>query len=514
MGMPFVEKHSKSGVFRYQRRVPAELRAVIGRKHIIENLKTKSRHTAERLSAPVHAQIEAMFDAARRGEWPPISDELVEIAANHWLRWCNPEPIDWETRREFADEPSLIASLIDFVKSTGSPIHPGTEAFDRLKREAVSQYEEPFSLTCMPPKIAVSAARPSEARLREQVGPNNPSITKALAEYQAERQLELRSKLAWETAVRRFVEVCGDRSVRSITREDAVKFRTELQKLPKRARGSVPQQIARAKETDPRLSIPSVNKDIGVLSSIMNWTIEKHMWGISNPFMRLTIRDKRGLMRTRYLEFSPDELRTIFDAPLFMQAPKDPAKRNERFWLPLLALFQGRRLTELGQRLVTDVRKSGLIWYLNVDIENQDQSVKNAGSLGAIPLHSELLRCGFLTYVECLKAKNQPRLFPGLVTDSATRSVTAPFSQWFTRFRRSINITHPRKVFHSFRSNWTRAAMNGGVAKDKRFALAGREDGDSEAHYRGDGFSLEVLSKEIKNISYDLDLRGLYVSGS
>jgi hypothetical protein len=510
MGMPFVEKHSKSRMYRYQRRVPVELRAVIGRKHIIENLKTKDRKTAERLSAPVHARIEEMFNAARRGEWPPISDESIEVAANLWLRWINPEPVAWEIERSFEDEPSLVDSLREFVKSTQSPIRPGTDAFERLKQEAISEYGQPF-VNDFPAQSAGAVAPAVRMRPSEPVGPDNPSITMALALYQAERKLEVRSKPAWETGVRRFVEVRGDLGVKSISREDAVKFQTELRKLPIRGRGTVLEQIARAKETDPRLAIGSVNKDIAVLSAIMNWVIEKHLWGIRNPFAKLTIRDKRHVMRTRYLEFSPEELRTIFEAPLFANASKDPTKRNERFWLPLLALFQGRRLTELGQRLVTDVRKSGSIWYLNVDVENQEQSVKNVGSLGAIPLHPELIRCGFLKYAESLKENNQTRLFPGLATDSATRPVTAPFSQWFTRFRRKLKITHTRKVFHSFRSNWTRAAMNGGITRDKRFALAGREDGDSEAHYRGDGFSLDVLAKEIERVRYDLNLKHIYV---
>jgi len=495
--MPFVVK-TANGRHRFQRPIPPEIRSAFGGKaYWVEALSphpgvpgTLDEREAYRLSIPVLARVEAQFEAARRGEWPPMSEAMTTATIR-----------DWQSQRrtyvrDIFTEEDASASLREFIQARGLPgLDPRGGNFQRLVNAALYPYPMPIMLAAQAP-----SARPVRPD-REPVGPENPSISSVLAAYLADRHLEEKSKEARGVAlaVARFIAIHRDIGIRSITRADAAEFRATLQKLPRRNGGELTEK--------------SVNTYVNWINALCNWAIKRYLWDWSSPFRGLAPKDKRRDAARAYLAYSPDELRTIFASEVFASASIDPRERDERFWLPLLAIHQGRRLDEIGTRLVRDVghdRASG-ITYMNVSLETPEQSVKNLGSLGQYPIHEELIRLGFLEYVAGLKARGETRLFPQ-VTSTPGNPATGAFSQWWTRYRRKIGITGERKKFHSFRSNWTQTARNAGVPKDIRFALAGRETGDTETvHYGGSGFALTLLAAELCKVRFDIDLSRLYV---
>ena len=50
----------------------------------------------------------------------------------------------------------------------------------------------------------------------------------------------------------------------------------------------------------------------------------------------------------------------------------------------------------------SDVQRNGGIWLFNVSDDNTGQSLKTEAATRIVPIHSELVRCGFLDYVEGL----------------------------------------------------------------------------------------------------------------
>ena len=46
------------------------------------------------------------------------------------------------------------------------------------------------------------------------------------------------------------------------------------------------------------------------------------------------------------------------------------------YWLPLLALYTGARLEELGQLRKKDIKESNGIWYINITDEAEGASLK------------------------------------------------------------------------------------------------------------------------------------------
>ena len=104
--------------------------------------------------------------------------------------------------------------------------------------------------------------------------------------------------------------------------------------------------------------------------------------------------------------FDPPALQAIFNAPLFTEG-KIPAggKGPAAVWLPLLALFTGGRQAELAGLRVSDIRSGGdgddgappMIWI--VADRKAGGRVKTATSERVVPIHSELVRRGFIDHV-------------------------------------------------------------------------------------------------------------------
>jgi integrase len=119
------------------------------------------------------------------------------------------------------------------------------------------------------------------------------------------------------------------------------------------------------------------------------------------------------------------ELVQFFGHDLFRRILKLPGAAGgpAAWWLPALAYCTGTREEELVQLKVRDVRKAkGLGWYLDVTDLGDGQTLKTLTSKRRVPIHSELVRIGFLHYVDALREAGQVQLFPLLRSTYTMRS--------------------------------------------------------------------------------------------
>jgi len=74
------------------------------------------------------------------------------------------------------------------------------------------------------------------------------------------------------------------------------------------------------------------------------------------------------------------------------------------------------------------------------------------GSRRVIPVHPELVRLGFVDFVEQARRERGrvARLFP-LLNPGPRGGFGEGWSKWFGRYIRSLGITNKHRVFHSFR---------------------------------------------------------------
>lgn len=154
---------------------------------------------------------------------------------------------------------------------------------------------------------------------------------------------------------------------------------------------------------------------------------------LGNYFRNMTPRGKkRGVT-----EFRVDELNRLFRQPLYTghapldehagwkRAGRELDRQSGRYWAPLFMLFHGCRLNEVAQLMPQDVNLDAEIPYVRISPffgtegeEPTPKNLKNKNSNRIVPLHPELIKCGFLEFVSMRLDEGAIWLFPEWVHTS------------------------------------------------------------------------------------------------
>jgi integrase len=206
-----------------------------------------------------------------------------------------------------------------------------------------------------------------------------------------------------------------------------------------------------------------------------------------NPAERITVEATDSNESGR-VPYSPEDLKLIFGAK---------RKGDANHWLPWLALYTGARLEELGQLRTADVRQEDGIWFLAIE-PGDGKRIKTKSSRRRVPLHPELIKLGFLDFKAKQEKAGGIRLFPEL---KATRfSLTAAWSKYWGRHARSLGITDPRKVMHSFRHGWKTAARTV-MSEELHDAITGHSNGSVGRAYGN--VPLKVLAEAMAKVRFE-----------
>lgn len=210
-----------------------------------------------------------------------------------------------------------------------------------------------------------------------------------------------------------------------------------------------------------------------------------------------------------YKPYSDDELAQIFNHEnlLALEQPAD-------FWLPLLGLHTGARISELTQLLLTDIKMVDGIWAIDINEETQAKrtsvrstakvskpreelakSLKNSASVRKIPLHPTLIKIGFLDYVELVRPYRGD-LFPYLNADTFGNKSGRP-SERFGKYLDSLKITSKNKVFHSFRSTANDLLKQAGVPEETRCQFVGHEHNTVNSRVYSQRHTVEFLLNNV-----------------
>lgn len=173
-------------------------------------------------------------------------------------------------------------------------------------------------------------------------------------------------------------------------------------------------------------------------------------WITGNPF------SKRFIPRVKSdrAPWKLPDLVKLFNDPLFTayQLPTDSlGGKDAAYWLPLLGLFTGARISELAQLHTDDVKNDPEAgWTLSIEEDPEEgQRVKNAHSVRCIPVHPELQRLGFLDYWKGTAKRGPGPLWPALARTDLN-GAGGKASQWFGDYKTAKGFG-PELVFHSFR---------------------------------------------------------------
>lgn len=348
------------------------------------------------------------------------------------------------------------------------------------------------------------------------------TLNSAVEGWEKERARPPGTVHEYKRAVEMFIQLHGDLPVADIKKSHARSFREALQLVPSVRRGALrtanlPElsEWGRTHPEAPKVSSGTVNKQLGAVQAIAGWA---HHNGVipddvpwADPFQKMRVEEEQSGRGP----FTIQELQAIFDAPLFAhQESPIGAKGAAGVWLPLLALFNGARQGELAGLKASNIGHEANTPLLFIVADRKaGKRVKTKVSERVIPVHPELVRLGFLEYVDERRRQGEHAwLFPTVAPDQG-RALSA-WSKWFGRYlRTTVGIKDTDRVFHSFRHGVKDALRRGRVDVEAREALLGHS-GSTSSVSRGYGASemlerwgVKVLRDAVSKIEYvGLDL--------
>ena len=461
----------KRSVYHYRRRVPADLIIVLGHREIWRTLETDSYVMAVRRLFRVAAMVESQFEQAR---------------ADLGRSW------DSTLAKPYEDSSDRRAPTPDV-----SPSRPTTSVQGMIPARSIGEVYDMF------------------------IADPRHTWTK-------------RTSIAHGTTRKWVVQAFGpETAMTDITRERCREFVDLLRRMPthadKRFRGMpFRDAILEASIRGERrfINAANLNAYINRFGAVMHWAIDEGYID-RNPLKGLKLPDpvKR---RDKRKPFSVEQLRRIFAAPIFTGCQDDErgyaiagpvCPRRSRFWVPLIGLYSGLRMNEICQLEVGDILRIDGVTCFKVaegwDEAGQQKRVKTAASERLVPVHHELIRFGFLAFVEGQRLRGDASLFPELPLGHLGYRSTA-FSKWFSRFLASAEAAAPLTCFHSFRHNFRDGLREAKVDRERSLILGGwTTDGKSSAvadNY-GNGYPVRVLAEALNSVRFPmLDLDHLAVA--
>lgn len=140
------------------------------------------------------------------------------------------------------------------------------------------------------------------------------------------------------------------------------------------------------------------------------------------------------------------------------------------------------------------------IWIFEIDDELEDKAVKTEASIRKVPIHSQLIRMGFLEfYNDC----THERLFPKLPHNWKSGYGKNVGRWWNEKFLVSIGVKSKEKTFHCFRHSFSSQLQFMDVQEPLIQALIGHEQKSTmQKHYTLGVFKPLQLKEAIEKLNY------------
>lgn len=514
-----------SDVYYYRARVPTDLQQHYGKAERWISLRTKDQHQANQKATieqlkldQEYAHIRAMQLAIPNQD---ISDAELERIALIWSAEALEEDEADRLEGLCLDDEFFEAVLLDteFLATSmtewlarGNHEHISGLVDHELKRHGIKLDKESQAYRRACNQFIKAGKRLSESLKLRNAGEivETPSVDRTPIKPKSEDTLQhllsywkqqarpaIRSAEAASYAIEGLTTLIGNKPASKITKADVVSYKDK-----------------RIETVSPE----TVQKDLNLIKAIFNCAVRNAKL-TANPAEGVIAPAIKGKKKPR-VPFSLEELQRIFTSNIYSQSYRPKGGAGEAsFWLPLMALFTGARLTELGQLLIEDIQEEQGIRYFFITTDNSDdddettaKSLKTESSRRRVPIHSELLRCGLLEYVSTMRKAGHKRLFPAI--KSKSKQLTSPYSKWFNRtLREKLNITDKRKVFHSFRHTFKDACRISSILSEHNDRLTGHENKNIGDDYGDEHYPLKPLSDAMSLLRYKgLDLTHLHTS--
>lgn len=541
--------------------IPLPLRAAFGlQREIRRSLKTDSLRLALRRARQYAARFDAVFDKALHvidDDYTPTEEDLwllndeLERAGKpeQWGQWTSgmiekeevsAPALSDEDRKEIFDQQRRQLIVMEMTGSLKGTIPPSQQElakrlFDDYLDVPLLRFRKLLPQILNQLALANLGTQPAKepitAPAKAQPEPDGPTLFQIWQQHwdtEYERALTSKRKPKTERTkaaecgyARRLDILSGNKPINQLTPEDFDRIYRQIFNL-KVSRGTKPLRPDASIESilaEPgieQISLLTADKLIIRLGVLHKFAFKKGMTPVSpdQTTPPKISKPSKGVLEPER-SFETEDLEAIFNGWIFTGTERDHRQKvfPYQFWLPVLAYYTGGRLNELSQLDTEDVRQTKGIWTITIVDDPDDRpcpkSVKNDSSRRVVPLHSELLRMGFLEFCEQAGREGREKLFSdglvfninkgwgGIATQFFCRmpSDSTPVGGYFynvgIRTRDEQGRTDS-KNFHSFRHTFTDLAREAGA---EAYLVLPDLTGHSRTHEGqhasyGNGFSL------------------------
>lgn len=286
---------------------------------------------------------------------------------------------------------------------------------------------------------------------------------------------------AYGRAVRQFEEKHPDILLKNITTEMGDSYRAWLRescKTPKTARD--------------RLT---------AIKSLQKYAFKTLKWIPERPWEGLDIKARTTNPRRPWLDA---ELNALFSTPLHTayELPRESqAGKAAAYWIPLIGLFTGARLGEVCQLRTDDIQEEeGFPIFVLTD-DGEDQRIKSESGHRRVPIHSELIRLGFLGYVAAVRASGSDSLWPDMPIRKDKPSDY--FGRWFKSHREAVGLAgDDSPTFHYFRHTVRPLMRRAGFSESTQDKITGHKTLGSVGTITYDHWMLTELQAAVEAIAF------------
>ena len=493
-------------VYRFRKRVPADLVAIVGRREVVFSLRTSDPKEAKRLHSEELAKLESHWANLRRHppngtldarpadtEASAVPRSLSEREAAgraqwmyaHWLGLHRENPSQqrfWPTglyRHLWRASPgrTTVRAALDLRSSEKVE---ELERWCRLQAETVLDLHDvdvdDVSTLLVAKAVAAQVQRASLALAALARGePERPFTAPQTATSPASQPVVkpvLLSELieAWwreaertgkspsthesyTNTMRQLHAFLEHEDAHRVTADDVRRFRDF--RLASKKRNGEPLSAATVK-----------NSDLAALKSVFGWAVADGRLP-DNPAIDVNVA-RVAKIKLREREFTSEEARVILQAALHLQPRMEtPQTFAAKRWIPWVLALTGARVGEIAQMRRQDLRRVEIegypegVWVLRITPEAGAVKTKQARE---IPLHPQLVELGFPAFVESVRVE---RIF--LVPDckgaiagplQAVKNRLAEFAREHVSDR-GVSPNHGWR--HRFRTVATEAGISGNV---------------------------------------------------
>ena len=477
--------------------IPSDLRPILGKRELKKSLKTSNLVYARKAAYCYAVNTQVFFEEVR---------SQIQGVRSHMFN-------DDDIKR-------LSNNSIKFehggIKINGSSIEIGSAKTDPNNPNDIkdlNSYIDKIKELFPNAQVAIQPV-PENSKKAEKSSKPSLLLQELFNLYKVEKKKEdwstAKTEKDHDATFSATIRILGNISVTELTAEKAVEFKEILYNYPQNVTKkeaynnlSISQFKGLKIPKEDLLKPPTIRKYLTRMSSVFDYAVA-HQKAKQNPFKKIIPKRKKSKRIKKRDQFTPEELKTLFSTDIYTAHNFD---KPHHYWLPLLGLLAGARLSELCQLRLKDIQFNDGIQVISINEESDDQSVKTEAGIRSIPVHSILNKFGFSQYIQSLETAGEDLLFPDITPYFDIKYQYKDWghypSKWFAAHLKKLEIKHQKLVFHSLRHTMITKLDNARVHRAVACYLTGHEENAKTHDDYIHGFEIDVMHQEIEKINFD-----------